>query len=88
MWKLLFAISSVKILTIALELTSRRKIGDGFGAEIGLLFCFSAEFNLSNNAKQLFFNGFHLIFLLFMLIYLSVPCGTELLTVPVGLAVI
>ena len=42
---------------MSLELTSRRKIGGGFEAEIGVLFCFSAEFILSNNAKRLFFKG-------------------------------
>ena len=57
MGKLLFPISSVKILTVAFEQTSRWKIGGGFEAEICVQFGFSAEFTLSKNAKRLFFNG-------------------------------
>ena len=74
--KLLFRITSVKILIITLELTLRIKIGGGFESVTGVLFCFSAEFILSNNAKRLFFKrSVQLLFLgvSFSFFYINIP---------------
>ena len=79
MWKLLFPISSFKILTTTLELTSRKKIISGFEAEIAVLFCVLAKFILSNNTKRLFCNPYLFLSAMgflgayFYFIYIDIP---------------